>query len=181
MKSGLFSALLALLLMLFINVSTQAQTSNLIMSKHALGTISQIGFSMNLTTDSGDQTQSIVPDGSRIVATNFLMTLDSNGIGTFQGIVVLILPNRAVLLTGTIQGTVGVTTNIKDDITGSLPNHIQGMVIFPNTTNPSLSLIANFAADILVEAGSPLTVFQGHMDGVMTTSPKIRRTFLKLQ
>lgn len=173
MKSIFPSALLIMLLMLFINISTYAQTPNqLMMSKTAAGPISTIGFAMTLAADSCDQTQGLVPDGSRLVSDNFLMTLNSSGMGTFQGNARIVSPDGTTLMTGTIQGTVGVTADHKpnNNLPCQLPNHLEGMVIFPNTTNPSLTLMANFTADIIPEAAGPRPMYQGHLDGFMNSS-----------
>src|SRR5262249_52664625 len=113
MKRAWMALIFAPLVLLF-HTASLAQSSNLlVLSKnvHGVGLSAISSTSLTLTSNADcDQTQSLIPDGSKLVSASFNLNTDSAGLGTFNGFAQIVAPDRRVVLQGQLRGTAGVNT-----------------------------------------------------------------------
>src|SRR5574341_2283632 len=107
MWKSLFVGLLAILLAL---MAIAQSAPRLILSKHANGIITQESLRLTLRSNQVcDQTQSVIPDRSSLVTTDFLLDVDGAGFGVFRGTARIVAPDGRRIMEGSLRGTVGVT------------------------------------------------------------------------
>jgi hypothetical protein len=173
------AALLFAPLVLLLHSASLAQSSTLlVLSKDANGPIFPTALSLGLTSNPDcDQTQSLIPDGSKLVSENFNLNIDSDGLGTFSCSAQIVAPDGRIVLQGYLRGTAGVNTrrdpNNKDC---RRPGRLEG--IFEGTPTRSISrlmagvksqvLMLNFTAELNRLSASPLPIYRGGLDGVIT-------------
>jgi hypothetical protein len=158
-----------------------AQSSTLlVLSKSANGPIFNASLSLPLYSNNDcDQTQSFIPDGSRLVSESFSLNVNSNGVGTFAGFARIVAPDGRVILQGNLRGTVGINTRCGTDKDCRLPGHMVGLFEgFPSLSARSISrsitelksqvLMINFSADLNRESASPLPIYRTRLDGLVT-------------
>jgi hypothetical protein len=179
MKRNWMAALIFAQLVLVFHSSSLAQSSNLlVLSKNANGPL--LGRSLTLTLTSNadcDKTQSLIPDGSKLISESFNLKTESPGLGTFSGVARIVTPDGRVVLLGSLRGVVGVNTrrdpNNKDCLA---PGRLEG--IFEGTparsitrssfeAKPQVIMIA-FTAEQNPLVAAPFPVYRGSLDGVIT-------------
>src|SRR5262245_57321136 len=176
MKRNLKAALISAPLVLLLHFASIAQSSGFsVLSKNANGTISNGSLSLMLSSNPGcDETQSLIPDGSRLVSNNFIITTDSRGLGTFRGTAKIIRSDGLVLFQGSMRGAVGVKrrcdTGISNNVCGA-PGRLEG--IFESITLASASPVAmlNFTAEPCLQCAPPTPFYRGALDGVTNGLP----------
>jgi len=85
--------------------------SQLILSKHANGVITQDSLRLALRSNQVcDRTQRLIPDGSSLVTTDFLLDANNTGFGVFRGTAWIVAPDGRRIMEGGLRGTVGVTS-----------------------------------------------------------------------
>src|SRR5262245_43242013 len=130
MKRSLMTALISAPMILLLHSASLAQSSNLIvLSKNFSGPIFRASLALRLSSNTDcDKTQSLIPDGSRLISDSFDLNSDSSGMGTFSGFARIVAPDGKVVLQGWLRGTVGVNTrrdpNNKDC---SAPGRLEGI------------------------------------------------------
>lgn len=167
-----------------LTVSGKAQSSGVIpLSKNFSGVITRTSLELTLSTNAVcDQSQSLIPEGSKLVSQSFTLNADAGGVGTFQGAASVVLPDGRVVLTGSLRGTVGINTRCGANQNCRLPWHLEGLFEGPgssfgraisrSTTNVTLPLMMlNFSADLNQQTAGPLPVYQGRLDGLIPTLP----------
>jgi len=173
------AALIFMPLVLLLHSTSLAQSSDLlVLSKNVGGTIFRTSFTLGLISNPDcDQTQSLIPDGSRLVSESFNLNTDGAGLGTFSGFAQIVAPDGRIVLQGSLFGTAGVNTrrdpNNKDC---RAPGRLEG--IFEGTQARSISrsnieaksqvIMLNFTAEPNPLVASPLPIFRGWLDGVIT-------------
>jgi hypothetical protein len=179
MKRNWIAALIFALLVLLLHTASLAQSSDLlVLSKNANGPL--LGRSLTLTLTSNadcDKTQSLIPDGSKLISESFSLKTESPGLGTFSGVARIVRPDGRVVLLGSLRGVVGVNTrrdpNNKDCLA---PGRLEG--IFEGTparsitrssleAKPQFVMIA-FTAEQNPLVAAPFPVYRGSLDGVIT-------------
>lgn len=181
MKRGWKAALLAALLVSSLHFESVAQSSGLlVLSKNASGPIFSTSFTLTLTSNADcDQTQGFIPNGSRLVSENFSLSVNSNGLGAFNGFARIIAPDGRLILQGSLRGTAGVNTRCGASKDCRLPGHIEGMfegllatgsrsIGRAVTELKSPILMINFSADLNQQAAGPLPMYRGRLDGIIT-------------
>lgn len=153
------------------------------LSKTFSGTVTRAQVELTLTSNiQCDQTQSFIPDGSRIVSQSFGLNADNNGVGTFQGTAVIITPDGRVVLQGQLRGTVGFNSRCNVSSDCHQPWHLEGLfetvpstydrLIARSTTDIRVTLMMlNFSADLNSQAASPLPIYNGRLDGLVPSLP----------
>jgi hypothetical protein len=167
MKRNLKAALISASLILLLHFATLAQSPNLLLSKNALGPILNGLLSLNLTPNANcDQTQGLIPDGSRLVSQNFSLRTDSSGLGTFSGFAQIVAPDGRVIIQGSLRGTVGLKARCDPNTSNNdcrAPGRLVG--IFEST-----QVIVNFTAEPCLLCASPMPIYIGGLDGVIDLS-----------
>jgi hypothetical protein len=168
LKAALISAPLVLLLH-FASLGQFPTSSLLILSKNAIGPIFNGSLSMTLTSNANcDQTQGLIPNGSRLVSENFSLRIDNTGLGTFSGSARIVRPDGNVIQ-GSLRGTVGVNKRCDPNtptVACRAPGRLEG--IFDGGDFAPRLVMLNFTAEPCLECASPLPVHQGGLDGVIT-------------
>lgn len=171
MKLGIVVTFLVGVLIFFISMPVMAQTPNqVVISKDATGIITQVSLSLSLlSSDRCDESQSIIPNNSKLFSDSFVMNINSKGMGTFLGEAKIVSPAGEIILSGRLEGTVGFTAKGKQAKRCRTPGHLEGMFIVPstNSTNQTPILMANFSADEIAESASPVPKYRAHLDGLM--------------
>jgi len=101
---------IGLLFILLAPAAGAQSSSQLVLSKHVNGVITQ--YSLRLTLRSNqvcDRTQSIIPDGSSLLTTEFLLDANNTGFGVFRGTARIVTPEGRSIMEGSLRGTVGLT------------------------------------------------------------------------
>jgi hypothetical protein len=179
MKRSWLAALIFAPLVVLPHSASLAQSSNLlVLSKNAGGPISPTSLSLALTSNADcDQTQSLIPDGSKLVSERFSLDTDSAGLGSFNGFAQIVAPDGRVVLQGYLRGTAGVNTrhdpNNKDC---RAPGRLEG--IFEGVPTRSIArtiaevkppvIMLNFTVELDRLSASPLPIYRGGLDGVIT-------------
>ena len=170
MKRNLKAALISAPLVLLLHFAFLAQSSNLLLSKNANGPISNGSLSLTLASNVNcDQTQGLIPDGSRLVSTDFSLKTDSTGLGTFEGHAQIVTTNG--VLQGRLRGTVGVNTRCNPNTSNNdcrAPGRLNGIFEGTPVSLTSRVIVLNFTADPCLLCGSPLPIYRGGLDGVIT-------------
>jgi len=177
------AALTFMPLVLLLHSASLAQSSNLlVLSKNVSGPIFRTSFTLGLISNADcDQTQSLIPDGSRLISERFDLNTDSSGVGTFSGFARIVAPDGRIVLQGSLRGTIGVNTrrnpNNKDC---RAPGRLEG--IFEGAPARSIKrsmveeksqvIMLNFAVQELPVA-SPLPVYVGGLDGVISMNSPV--------
>src|SRR5215813_13419598 len=183
MKRSWMAALTFMPLVLLLHSASLAQSSNLlVLSKNVSGPIFRTSFTLGLISNADcDQTQSLIPDGSRLISERFDLNTDSSGVGTFSGFARIVAPDGRIVLQGSLRGTIGVNTrrnpNNKDC---RAPGRLEG--IFEGAPARSIKrsmveeksqvIMLNFAVQELPVA-SPLPVYVGGLDGVISMNSPV--------
>src|SRR5262245_42429552 len=181
MKRNWMAALIYMPLVLLLHSTSLAQSSNLLVLSKNLGGINAItrtSLTLTLTSNADcDQTQSLIPDGSKLVSASFNRNTDSAGLGTFNGFAQIIAPDGRVVLQGQLRGAAGVNTrrdpNNKDC---RAPGRLEGIfeatprrsVLRSNAEVKSQVIMINFAVELNRLILSPLPIYRGGLDGVIT-------------
>jgi hypothetical protein len=176
MKRGLKAALISAPLVLLLHFASLAQSFGFsVLSKNANGTISNGSLSLLLSSNPGcDETQSLIPDGSRLVSNNFIITTDSRGLGTFSGPAKIVRSDGLVLFQGSMRGTVGVKRRCDPGISNSVcraPGRLEG--IFESIPSAVTSPVAmlDFTAEPCLQCAPPTPIYRGVLDGVTNGLP----------
>jgi len=91
--------------------SVAQSESQLILSKHANGVITQDSLRLTLRSNQVcDRTQRLIPDGSSLLTTDFLLDANNTGFGVFRGKARIVAPDGRRIMEGSLRGTVGVTS-----------------------------------------------------------------------
>ena len=172
MKRNLKAALISAPLVLLLHFASPAQSPNLLLSKNANGPISNGSLSLTLTSNVNcDQTQGLIPDGSRLVSTDFSLKTDGTGLGTFEGNAQVITTNG--VLQGRLRGTVGVNTRCNPNTSNNncrAPGRLNGIFESTQLSTTSRVIVLNFTADPCLLCASPLPIYRGGLDGVISTA-----------
>jgi hypothetical protein len=179
MKRSLMRILLTAALLLSLHIQASAQTSGqMIFSKDASGPITQVSLSLSLRSNSRcDETESLIPDESRLISDTFSMIVGAGGVGTFQGAVKIITPEGKLIVEGFLQGTVGLSAKRTHGKHCRVPGHLEGMLTArPGSSGNRSSLVVNFSADEIVEAASPVPVYRARFNGFITLPPPVTIT-----
>lgn len=182
MKYGILISLAAMLLLLGQPVAAQ-QNGLLQLSKRGSGAIQNESLSLTLSTGANcDQTQTWIPEGSKMVSDSLTYTVNANGFGIFYGTVSIVSPSGEVLHVGNLRGTVGVRDC--DPASGQVctavcnqPGHFEGIYESVPTFAPNPNgniLMGNFKADLDNRASSP-PVYRARFDGWFTEPASIGR------
>jgi hypothetical protein len=164
-----------------------------VFSKNATGPIAPGRLSLTLRANVGDTTRSLLPNGSRMVSDDLRLEVDANGVGTFAGTARLLSPQGTTLLSGSLRGVVGVTTQRPDGQRAAKAGHLEGLfeasefasvpvparaATTPPTVPPivpppapSRRLTASFSADTNAQAASPRTIYEARLDGILIAPP----------
>jgi hypothetical protein len=184
MKRNLVRTLSTATLLFFLHLQASAQTSGqMVFSKDASGPITQVSLSLSLRSNSScDETESLIPNQSRLISDSFSMIVGPGGVGTFQGAAKIITPEGKLIVEGFLQGTVGLSAKRSPGKHCRIPGHLEGMLtaIPGSSGDRSSKLVVNFSADEIAEAASPVPVYRAHLNGFITIPPpqadKIRIT-----
>lgn len=166
------------------SASGYAQSAGyLSLSKNFSGAITRSSVEVALSPNADcDQTQALIPEGSKLVSQSFTMNADANGVGTFQGLAIVVTPDNRVILQGSLRGTVGVNPRCNAAQGCRLPWHLEGLfetqpgsferLITRSTSAVSVPLMMlNFSADQILESASPVPTYRGRLDGLIPTLP----------
>jgi hypothetical protein len=158
-----------------------AQTSGyLILSKQGTGSITNDAVSLTLTSGPNcDETQTRIPDGSRMVSDHFVMTVGANGTGVFYGTVRILAPTGEILHVGTLRGTVG--TNDCDPANGGAcaavctrPGHLEGLFepvpTFAPNPNGEIAML-HFKADLERDSDVQEALYRFRLNGLFAPLP----------
>jgi len=161
-------------------VRANAQPSGqMILSKSANGPVTSTSLELTLSANAQcDQTQSFLPDGSKLSSQSFSLDVDANGVGTFQGPAQIISPDGRTILQGQLRGTVGIGTRCGGDGACRRPWHLEGLFetarsnferfIARSTTDVRVPvMMLNFSADQNPQSASPLPLYLGRLDGLI--------------
>jgi len=168
MKRVLLMASWAALLTLALRCYTAAQSLDpAVLSKDANGPITRVSISLGLRANAAcDETQKLIPDGSRLVSDNFSMVVNDKGIGWFRGMVKVVAPEGSTILEGLLHGTVGLTAHRDQGQDCRAPRHLEGM-LEPSRPDAASVWEVNFSADELQESASPLPIYRARLDGLI--------------
>lgn len=182
MRRTFFAALCGALLAISMRVNAQT-TGQMILSKNINGPITRTSFELSLSANAEcDQTQQLLPDGSRLSSLSFNLNADANGVGTFQGAAQIISPDGRTILQGQLRGTVGINTRCGVSRSCRLPWHLEGLFETAPSSYDRFSsrsgnevkipiMMLNFSADLNQQSASPLPMYQGRLDGLIPTLP----------
>lgn len=181
--------LLSLLMIISLREAALAQTSStspdaqptglLILSKQGSGPILRDSLSLTLASGPGcDQTQSRIPDGSRMISDSFALNVNDSGLGTFYGSVRIVTAKDEILHVGIIRGTVGINdcdpTSTICAAVCNRPWHLEGIYepapTFARNPNGEVA-IANFKADLDPRVAGPLPIYRARLDGWFAPPP----------
>jgi hypothetical protein len=179
MKRSLMAALIfAPLVLLFQSVSLAQSSDLLVLSKNFGGRIIPPSLSLPLTSNTDcDQTQSLIPDGSRLISDSFNLNNYSAGLGTFSGPARIVAPDGRVVLQGWLRGTVGVNTRRNpNDKDCRAPGRLEGIFegaparSIKRSTDAAKSqvIMLNFTAELNPLIAAPIPVYRGWLDGLIT-------------
>lgn len=174
--------------LLAVSMRANAQTSQIsgqmLLSKNFSGPITNSSLELTLTTNAEcDQTQTLLPDGTKLLSQSFTLNTDSNGVGTFQGTAQLVSPDARTIMQGQLRGTVGINTRCSGGNRNCrLPWHLEGLFetlpsaydrfVARSTTDQKAELMMlNFSADLNQQSASPLPMYQGRLDGLVPGLP----------
>lgn len=154
----------------------------ILLSKKLSGPITASSLELTLTPNvECDQTQGVLPDGSKLLSQNFSLSVDANGLGTFQGSALLLSPDGLYVLQGQLRGTVGLSPRCGASGGCRLPGHLEGMFetqpssferfITRSTDQKAAVTILNFSADLNQQSASPVPLYQGRLDGLVPALP----------
>lgn len=155
----------------------RATAGPLILSKDASGHILPGAVSLDLRTNPDcDQTQTLIPDGSTVVSDSFILNVDNNGVGFFNGWVKIQTPDGKVLATGNLHGIAGLTAAKSDLVKScSAPGHFEGLLdggapIVPSTTGIGSvqPFVVSFVADVVPQADGIVPLYKGKLVGLIT-------------
>src|SRR5262249_39695853 len=177
MKRAWMALIFAPLVLLFHSASL-AQCSNLlVLSKNVSGP--RIGALLSLTLASNvdcDQTQNLIPDGSKLVSESFNLNNYSAGLGTFSSFARIVAPDGRVVLQGWLRGTAGVNTRRDPNNKDCRASRLEG--IFEGTPTRSITrsiaegksqvIMLNFSVEENPLIFAPIPVYRGGLDGVIT-------------
>lgn len=196
MKRALWSALCVALFLTLSGVTVTAQTNPqsglLVLAKELNGSISRNSLNLGLRTSADcDQTQNLIPDGSQLLSDNFLLDVDSNGVGTFQGLMQVVTPDKRIVLQGWMRGTAGINTRCDQKGVCRSPGRLEGLFeamvstagrgIFRSDLEIKRQIVMlHFLADLNSQAASPLPIYQGRLQGFMTPPPSVAEKVLLL-
>jgi len=179
MKRSLMAALISAPIVLLLHSASLAQSSNLIvLSKNVSGRIFRSSLALTLSSNVDcDKTQSLIPDGSRLVSDSFDLNTDSAGVGTFSGFARIVAPDEKVVLQGWLRGTAGVNT--RRDPTNKdchAPGRLEGIfegaparsIKRSNVEAKSQVIILNFTAEPDPRIAGPIAIYRGWLDGLIT-------------
>ncbi len=181
MKRTIFAVFCGALLA--ISMRANAQTpGQMLLSKNISGPITNSSVELTLTTNAEcDQTQSFLPDGTRLSSQSFSLNTDSSGVGTFQGTAQLISPDGRTILQGQLRGTVGINPRCSGNSGCRLPGHLEGLfetspsnferLVVRSTTDQRAVMMLNFSADLNQQSASPLPLYRGRLDGLVPALP----------
>src|SRR5262249_3346661 len=178
MKRAWMALIFAPLVLLFHSASLAQSSNLLVLSKNVSGP--RIGALLSLTLASNvdcDQTQNLIPDGSKLVSESFILNNYNAGLGTFSSFARIVTPDGRVVLQGWLRGTVGVNTrrdpNNKDC---RASGRLEG--IFEGTSTRSITrsiaegksqvIMLNFSVEENPQIAAPFPVYRGGLDGVIT-------------
>jgi len=180
MKRVLFTGFCCAVLAVSMRAQNPGQT---VLSKNVNGTITRSSVELTLTANPEcDQTQSFLPDGSKLLSQSFSLNADNNGVGTFQGTAQIISPDGRTILQGQLRGTIGINTRCGGSRACRLPWHLEGLfetvpsnyerLIARSTGDLKMTfMMLNFSADLNQQTASPLPIYQGRLDGLVPTLP----------
>src|SRR5215510_1091761 len=175
MKRSWMAALISAPLVLLLYSTPLAQASNLlVLSKNVGGPIFRTSLTLSLTSNADcDQTQNLIPDGSKLVSESFSLNTDSAGLGTFNGFAQIVAPDGRIVLQGNLRGTAGVNTrrdpNNKDC---RAPGRLEGIfeatptrsVMRSNAEVKSQVIMLNFTVELCRLCANPLPTYFGKLD-----------------
>ncbi len=181
MKRFRVAACFAPLLVCWLHFAAGAQSSNLlVLSKNANGPIFNTSLTLTLSANADcDQTQSLIPEASRLVSDNFSLSLNSHGVGVFNGFARIVTADGRVIVQGNLRGTAGINTRCGASKDCRLAGHLEGIFeSLPSAGARAISrsvtelrsqvLLLNFSADLNREAAGPLPVYRARLDGLIS-------------
>lgn len=178
MKRGLLAVVGALATLAL--CQPRAAAGPLILSKDASGHLLPGAVTLDLRSNPDcDQTQTLVPDGSQILADSFTFNVDDKGVGFFSGWVKIQTPDGKIFATGNLHGIAGITATQTDPTRGcSAPGHLEGLLDGAAAILPSSSAIASlqpfvvsFAADVVPQADGVVPLYKGKLVGLVSPPP----------
>jgi hypothetical protein len=154
----------------------------LILSKQGGGPITRNSLSLTLASGPNcDQTQTRIPDGSKMVSDGFTLNVNDRGLGTFYGSVRIVTARDEILHVGILRGTVGI--NDCDPSGGTVcpavcnsPWRLDGIYEPAPTFAPNPNgeiVLANFKAYLDPRVAGPLPVYRARLDGWFSPPPSI--------
>jgi hypothetical protein len=177
-RSWIVALIFAPLVSLFHSTSLAQSSNLLVLSKSGGGPFIRGSLGLTLTSNADcDQTQRLIPDGSRLVAESLNLKTDSSGVGTFSGFAQIVAPDGRVVLQGWLRGTVGLKARRDpDDKDCRAPGRLEG--IFEDAFARSIMrsgfearsqvVMLNFTAEPNPLVASPLPIYRGWLDGMIT-------------
>lgn len=159
------------------------QDSGLLMlSKNFNGIVTRSAVEIGLTANADcDQTKTFIPENSKLVTQNFVLSADSNGVGTFSGTAYIITPDGRVVLSGTLKGTVGINTRCGTNRSCRQPWHLEGLfestpssmerVVIRAANRKILPMMLNFSGDLNSQSTGSVQIYQGRLDGLVPALP----------
>ncbi len=183
MKLFFKAALCVVVFIISLNVMATAQAIDverwLVLAKDAKGIITRTSLELTMAARADcDQTQRLIPEGSRLTSEKLLFDTDSSGVGTFQGYTQLIAPDGHVVAQGMLRGTIGINTGCRQNGECRTPGHLEGWFeSSPSTVARAIErnsssynaqmLVLHFSADPIAEAASPVPFFRAKLDGMV--------------
>jgi hypothetical protein len=198
MFRDVWNALSFALLILSLQLGVHAQATDfLILSKDATGPITGVSLSLSLQSNTAsDQTQDLIPNGSRLVANGFTMVADGQGLGSFSGSASIVTLDGRLILEGFLHGTVGLNASRGQGVDCHAPGHLEGLLegfrlfsapsatgnsgeetfvekssstaglIVPTRQQVTISTLI-FSADEVPEIAGPLPIYRARLDGLI--------------
>jgi hypothetical protein len=120
-----------------------------------------------------DEAIQAVPDGSRLVSSQFNVRVDGNGVGVFTGPVRLVRPDGSLILEARLHGTIGLGDG--DDASTApcrAPGHLEGWLdrTGPTALDPAIPQV-RFTADVAPEMAGPVPFYKGTLLGLLEAPP----------
>lgn len=165
------------------NAQTSQTSGQMLLSKNVSGPITDSSVELTLTTNAEcDQTQTLLPDGTKLLSQSFSVNTDINGVGTFQGAAQLVSPDGRTVLQGQLRGTVGINPRCSGATGCRLPGHLEGLfetipsnyerLATRSTTDQKVGMMMlNFSADLNPLSTNRMPTHQGRLDGLVPTLP----------
>ena len=175
-------ALVVAVLFVFSAQSLGQDSGLLMLSKNFNGVVSRSAVEIGLTANADcDQTKTFIPENSKLLTQNFSLDADNNGVGTFSGMAYVITPGGRVVLSGTLKGTVGISTRCNANRSCRQPWHLEGIfestpssmerVLIRASDRKILPMMLNFSGDLNPQSTGSVQLYQGRLDGLVPALP----------